>query len=256
MNSRDDIQDWNRIASRYAESVEDNGDRCYADLKPVFWNLLGDVRGFSVLDLGCGQGWLSGELIRRGAIVHGIDGSDALVARARELFPDGCFSVYDLAAGLPRIDETFDLVVSHMVVMDIPTIDRLFHDVGLSLKPGGRFVLTFPHPCFFSHKSQPDADGAWFKKVTGYLRERNWRIDSFGGHTHYHRSLEFYITRLVQAGLAVTRLHEPPHQAQSPRVPVDFARDFPVFIWIEAGKQSKPPAFDAASSQTKHVTTP
>jgi len=239
MNSTTDFQDWNRIASRYAESIEADGDRCYGDLKPVFWELLGDVRGLRVLDLGCGQGWLSGELLRRGAAVQGIDGSAALVARARELFPDGRFSVHDLATGLPRLDErpeSYDLVVSHMVVMDIPEIDRLFHDVGASLKPGGRFVLTLPHPCFFSHKSHTDADGAWFKKVTGYLRERSWRIDSFGGHTHYHRSLEFYVTHLVRSGLVVTRLHEPPHLAKSPRIPAEFARDFPVFIWIEASK--------------------
>ena len=46
-------------------------------------DLLGDVRGLRILDLGCGDGSLAVELHKRGAIVTGIDRSSAMVEAAR-----------------------------------------------------------------------------------------------------------------------------------------------------------------------------
>ncbi|SNQ47439.1 hypothetical protein FRACA_190018 [Frankia canadensis] len=40
-------------------------------------------------------------------------------------------------------------------------------------------------------------------------RARAALIASFGGHTHYHRPLSWYVGRLAAHGLAVTGLHEP-----------------------------------------------
>jgi hypothetical protein len=38
---------------------------------------------------------------------------------------------------------------------------------------------------------------------------RTW-IESFGGHTHYHRPLSWYTDQLADHGLVVSQLHEPP----------------------------------------------
>ena len=68
----------------------------------------------------------------------------------------------------------------------------------------------------------------------GYLVEEVWRINSFGGHNHYHRSLSSYINALSEAGLIVSWLHEPPHQSESERIDREFLKTLPVFILIEA----------------------
>jgi 2-polyprenyl-3-methyl-5-hydroxy-6-metoxy-1,4-benzoquinol methylase len=47
------------------------------------FSLLGDIRGKRVLDLGCGSGESSLLLVRRGARVHGMDISEALIGVAK-----------------------------------------------------------------------------------------------------------------------------------------------------------------------------
>src|SRR6476469_5268689 len=49
----------------------------------LIFDLLGNVRGLRVLDLGCGDGSLAIELHKRGAIVTGIDKSSVMIEAAR-----------------------------------------------------------------------------------------------------------------------------------------------------------------------------
>ncbi len=236
MKSKSDIEDWNTIAPAYSREIEAHGDRCFPEIREKFWELLGDVKGKAILDLGCGQGWLTGELANRGAKVIGVDGSDELIKRAHSLFPNQTFLVADLANGIPDMDLKFDLVISHMVVMDIPEIDDLFRSVALALKPDGAFLFTIPHPCFFMQKSFQDENGQWFKKLIGYLIPEIRRISSFGGHNHYHRPLSKYILALAEAGLLIFCFHEPSHESRSDRIDPEFLKNFPVFLMIGAKK--------------------
>jgi tRNA (mo5U34)-methyltransferase len=75
-----------------------------------------DLRGWSVLDIGCNAGFYSFELARRGAEVLGIDGNPHYLAQARwaaALLGLGnvcrfeCRQVYDLA----RMNRQWDLVL-------------------------------------------------------------------------------------------------------------------------------------------------
>ena len=206
-------------------------------MKNRFWELIGNPYGLCILDLGCGQGWLIKKLHERGASVVGIDGSNKLIERARSLYPDLEFVVFDLSKELPDLGRKFDIVVSHMVVMDIPEIETLFSAVSTSLNPLGKFILSLSHPCFFKQKShQNEKTGEYFKKLRGYLNPDVWRIDSFGGYHHYHRSLSAYFAALRNAGLMISCFYEPPHQAKSVRIDPEFIKQFPVFLLIEATK--------------------
>lgn len=234
MKSEEDIQAWNLIAERYAQVVESSGDRCMPEVGERFWELLGDVNGKRILDLGCGQGRLVYELSSRGADVVGIDGSEELVQRGRKLYPGLSFMVYDLVKGLPELGGSFDIVVSKMALMDIPEIAELFQSIANVLKPGGVFVFTLPHPCFFMQKSHQDGDGQWFKKHTGYLDLETRRIETFGGHNHYHRPLSYYVRNLSSAGLLLYELYEPGHKSSSGKVDPAFLVKFPVFMLMGA----------------------
>ena len=232
--SNNDLSDWNRVADTYSQLVGGPDDRIYQQLKPVLWDALGEVKGLAVLDLGCGHGWLSGELLAAGAYVTGIDGSAALLDKARKAHPKISFLQHDLSTGLPDLEITFDRVVAHMVLMDIPVLDKLIHDVKQVLKPDSKFIFTMPHPCFFNQKLRLDENGQPFRAVTGYHREEMWRVDGFGGHNHYHRSLTYYFELLRTHGFAISRLFEPEHiPAEDDGLP-SFWRSILVFILIEA----------------------
>lgn len=53
-------------------------------------------------------------------------------------------------------------------------------------------------------------DDARFRKISAYRMPQRWKIDTFGGHWHYHRPMEDYVSCLAGAGFVVTRLAEPP----------------------------------------------
>lgn len=94
-----------------------------ASLEAAAW------RGKRVIDLGCGDGTYTAELLRRGepASIHGIDPSPAAVAaaRARDEDPRLSFAVGS-AHALPHADDTFDIAYLRGVLhhMDRP-IDAL-----------------------------------------------------------------------------------------------------------------------------------
>jgi SAM-dependent methyltransferase len=141
-----------------------------------------------VLDLGCAHGWLTAKLHHVGGDVVGIDGSAALIATARATYPELEFQVHDLTGGLPTSPAAYDRIVSHMVLMDLPDLAPMLADVATALAPTGVFVFSILHPCFFGQPPVKDpVTGQWERRVRGYLdHEERW-IESFGGHTHYHR---------------------------------------------------------------------
>ncbi|HEX6683849.1 MAG TPA: class I SAM-dependent methyltransferase [Candidatus Limnocylindrales bacterium] len=207
----DDIGLWDKAADRYAQQVDGANDSFYRRLSPFLWQTLGDVTGQRLLDLGCGHGWLAEQLRLAGATVTGIDGSVELLRHARTAYPHIGFIAHDLTTGLPRPAQTYDGVVAHMVLMDLPDLGSLIADVGACLTRDGVFVFSILHPSFFGQTPVEDATtGERYRRVTGYLHhERRW-ITSFGGHHHYHRPLSWYVDLLARNDLVVTGLHEPP----------------------------------------------
>lgn len=203
----EDLRLWDAAALAYAGRE----DSFYRRIHGFLWDRLGAVQGLEILDLGCGDGWLAEEIRRAGARVTGVDGSAALLARARSQYPAIEFQQHDLVLGLPWPERRFDRIVAHTVLMDIPVLDRLLADVAAALRPGGVFVFTILHPAFFSQAIVDEGPGGQrYRKVTGYLSHQTRWIGAFGGHRHYHRPLSWYIEQLVTQGLVVTGLHEPP----------------------------------------------
>lgn len=209
-----DIGDWRRIGPEYARALDDGAGAYIRNcLRAELWSMLGDVSGQRVLDIGCGEGWLTAELASAGASVVGIDGSSTLLQEAARSCPHAWLIEHDLLAGLPPFGEQFDLAVSSMVLMDLPDLEPLLADLARVLLPEGRFVFAILHPCFFNYRWTNDAvtgRAAWL--VGDYLDECVWRIASFGGHNHYHRPLSVYFRSLRRHRFLVSDLREPLHR--------------------------------------------
>ena len=238
-----DLAAWDAAASTYAASV-DGSDSISARFSSFLAEELGSLPGRRVLDLGCGHGWLAGRLAAEGAQVMGVDGSVELLRMAGERHPDVEFHQVDLNEGLGALaGETFDRVVALMVFMDVANLDELLDSMAGVLAPHGRLIFTMTHPCFWAQSPVEDPEtGERYRKVRGYLAHEERWVTSFGGHRHYHRPLSWYVERLAAAGLALTRLVEPPTPPPDNRGPEQWSAyeawmaTIPTMIGISAGR--------------------
>jgi trans-aconitate methyltransferase len=100
--------------------------------------LLAPRPGERIVDLGCGTGSLTAQIAAAGAEVLGIDSSEAMIARARELYPDLRFEV---ARGEDfAVEEPVDAVFSSAALHWMSPPEAVAKSVARALKPGGRFV--------------------------------------------------------------------------------------------------------------------
>src|SRR5438093_2026909 len=112
---------WNRVADDWRRQVGDEGDgNRILNSDPVVWAFAGDVKGRTVLDAGCGTGYLSKKLCDQGAHVTGIDFSERMIEIARAHHPDIDFRVDSCAELRTLTDASFDLVIANYVLMDTP----------------------------------------------------------------------------------------------------------------------------------------
>ncbi|HEY2786242.1 MAG TPA: class I SAM-dependent methyltransferase [Fimbriiglobus sp.] len=114
-------------------------------VRPAFQKL-GDLRGKSVLDFGCGHGMATVVLARAGANVTAFDLSPGYVAEAKaRTAANGVRAAFVVADGerLPYRDEFFDAVWGCAILhhLHLPTAARELNRV---LKPGG--VAAFCEP--------------------------------------------------------------------------------------------------------------
>jgi 2-polyprenyl-3-methyl-5-hydroxy-6-metoxy-1,4-benzoquinol methylase len=107
-------------------------------------DLLGDVRGLTVLDVGCGDGSLAIELHKRGAIVTGIDRSSAMInsakVAARQQHAPIPF-IMAPAEAIPFPATRFDVVVAVTILCFVEDAAPVFAEIARVLRPGGRFVI-------------------------------------------------------------------------------------------------------------------
>lgn len=155
-----------------------------------------------LLDVGCGEGWLSREAAQQGWNVVGVDGSAALIERAREI-PGAEYLVMDYRemARHAAFSRRFDSIVCNFSILEEDVKDLLagFRDL---LKPGGSLVIQTVHP-WPACGDQPYRDG--------------WREETFEGWDDgftaampwFFRTLSSWFAELSAANFRVTALIEP-----------------------------------------------
>lgn len=120
-------------------------------LNPIELELLGDVKGKSILHLQCHFGQDTLTLARMGANVTGIDLSDNAIEKANELAAELnlnatfiCSNIYDLKENLQG---KFDIVfTSYGTIGWLPDLKNWAEIISCFLKPGGEFIMADFHP--------------------------------------------------------------------------------------------------------------
>lgn len=162
-------------------------------------------RPASVLDVGCGEGWLAHALAERGVRVVGVDGSEGLIstASARPGPEFRLLSYADVADDPASLGGPFDAVVCNFALLErdpAPLLTALRR----AIAPDGALLVQTVHP-WTAQGDAPYRDG--------------WRTETFAGlgggfrepMPWYFRTLESWVALLRSARYSVADLREPAH---------------------------------------------
>jgi ubiquinone/menaquinone biosynthesis C-methylase UbiE len=139
--------EWDKMASWWHAEAADRGVyHQYTDIDPVVKELLGSVKGNKVIEIGCGNGYFSRALVKRGAKVTALDASSKMIAIAsaeEKKKPLGIVCLVRDAARLQGIKSgSFDIAVANMMLMDVLNVEKAIKEIGRVLKPGGKLVFS------------------------------------------------------------------------------------------------------------------
>lgn len=225
-----------RLRTQWTESAQDwiETDQAIRTGMLDAWVLdaLGDVSGKTVIDIGSGEGRFCRLLASLGATVTGIDITEALIERARELGGAGQTYMVGDAEDLAGVeDDSFDLAVSYIVLVDLLDYRRSIGEAYRVLKPGGRFVVCNVHPMRTANT------GGWVKQgrrrlfypVNRYSDEGPREFEWWGkGFINMHRTLSSHVSAFLEEGFVLRGLDEPTPSAEQLAEHPNFEDEFDV----------------------------
>ena len=181
---------------RWAATYDTMGNWLLELDEPEVDHALGDVAGLDVLDVGAGTGRHAIRIGGLGARVTAIDFSEEMLSKAR-VKPGADhvrWLVHDVARPLPFAAESFDRVLSALVLEHIPVqeLTSFFGELGRVARGDAVIVVTAMHPAMFVK-----GVSANFRDDDGEVRPRS-----------YVATLSDYVMGAIRAGLVIVDLAE------------------------------------------------
>jgi SAM-dependent methyltransferase len=163
-------------------------------VQPILREVVGGSR-VAALDAACGTGRHAAFLSSLGCDVVGVDQSARMLDVARSKLPSARFEEGALTA-LPFDDAVFDLAVCSLALCHLPDPAPALAELGRVLRPGGRLVVTDPHPMSAIAGGQAFYGGISADAPMRYVRN------------HYHEASVWW-RGFRAAGLTVEECLEP-----------------------------------------------
>ena len=180
--------------------------------KPIFLEMIGDVKGKKVLDLGCGDAKFGVELLQKGCTSYdGVEGSENMAKEATKSLTGTVGNVHlspmetwDFQTG------SYDLVVSRLALHYLADLKDIVRKAHKTLANDGRFVFSVQHPVLTSS----------IKSAAASSSKADWIVDDYfniGERVEpwidkkvvkYHRTIEEYFQLLKQAGFMIEDIRE------------------------------------------------
>jgi 2-polyprenyl-3-methyl-5-hydroxy-6-metoxy-1,4-benzoquinol methylase len=213
------IDSWRKNASPWTDAVRGNRieSRTLVTNRAIVEAVL-SRKPRTVLDIGCGEGWLVRSLAERGVRAIGVDVVPELIDQATSA-GGGEFRVasYEqIAAG--DLDIKVDVVVANFSLIGRESVEAVVRRAPQLLTDGGALVIQTLHPV---------VAGA------GHPYEDGWRDGSWAGFGDefsdpapwYFRTLESWKTLLRDARFKSIEVREPMHPGTGQSASVIFIAD-------------------------------
>lgn len=156
----------------------------------------------TLVDLGCGEGWLARALSHTRISVTGFDGEPGLIEQARAA-GGGQFYVAPYEALVRRdLESPVDAIVANFSLLGETTVNDLFRWAPRQLTAKGVFIVQTVHPhlaCGDMGYTEGWRPGSWEGFSDAFVDPSPW----------YFRTLESWARLFTGNGLRITSLREP-----------------------------------------------
>lgn len=240
---------WGGIADWYHDHLQGEDTYHAKVILPNLLRVLEPEHGIRVLDLACGEGFVTEKIAATCALVTGTDISNELIEKAKAR--NGRATYFSTPADKLSFskDFSFDAVTCVLALQNMESLEPVFREVARVLVPGGRFIFVLNHPVLrIPKRSSWDFDkekDVQYRRLDGYYLPSREKMLAHPGdpkseHTwSFQRSLEEHFKALFKAGFCVTGFEEWISHKTSEKGPRQKAEDrarkeFPLFLMLEA----------------------
>lgn len=156
----------------------------------------------TLLDIGCGEGWLVRDMANRGIDALGIDVVPEFITFAQQAGAGRFRAMAYADISAKTLQEQFDVVVCNFSLLGHASVEQLFRQVPTLLSAGGAFIIQTLHP-LAACGDAPYTDG--------------WRAGSWAGFSDnftdpapwYFRTLESWSALFVENGFTLRDIVAP-----------------------------------------------
>ena len=232
-------KEWDRWAAEYV----DPGRKAWGRDEPTWgiWQipqsqlpmLPDDLEGLDAIELGCGTGYVSAWMARRGGRPVGIDNSPAQLESARKFQKEFGLEfplIFGNAESVPLPDASFDFAISEYGASIWCDPYRWIPEAARLLRPRGRLVFLINAPLLMICAPDDDESAATEQLLRPYfgMHRMEWASDSS---VEFHLPHGEMIALLKRSGFEVEELIEvqPPEGSKTryPFVSLEWARKWP-----------------------------
>lgn len=208
------VRSWQRNAAPWTRAVRDGAIASrIAVTNAAIIDAVAASAPATLLDVGCGEGWLCHHFAQQGVACVGVDVVPALVEQARAAHPahtpTGDYrtvSYEDIAAGALITDwrGRFDVAVSNFALIGDEAVAQMLRALPPLLSPRGILVIQTLHPVT-ARGDAPYVDG--------------WREGSWAGFSDdftdpapwYFRTISSWVDLVRRCGYTLEEMREPVH---------------------------------------------
>jgi 2-polyprenyl-3-methyl-5-hydroxy-6-metoxy-1,4-benzoquinol methylase len=211
MSSASIIESWVTNAAAWSEAIQQEAieSRKLVTNQAIIM-AIAKHQPKSLLDIGCGEGWLcraAQKAIPSLSTIKGMDAIAALVQQAKTLSPNVSWeqkSYQDLIAGASHNQEQFQFISINFALFEKELVELLLLALPNYLSENGRVIIQTLHPLMAC------GDAAY---------EEGWREGNWNGfstsfkdpHPWYFRTMAAWVSLFTASGLILDQMQEPIH---------------------------------------------
>lgn len=207
------VKRWDEIADIWEKKMGDDGDLVHQLLiNPVVFEFIEKVfkQHNTVIDIGCGNGYLIPKLEEFSLSVYGLDFSKNMLKYAEKRIsnPDRLIHLNVEKPDkliLNKFLQKFDIAIANFLLDSLKNLEKAIATINMILKKDGYLIVSIAHPWFYIEHGN-------FLKDPSYLKEGKYyvKLNSLNFYLpYYFRRLETYFTTFRKHQFEFIEIKEP-----------------------------------------------